>query len=564
MRRDLFPRAASIAISFAAAACAGRPVPAAHPVRLPPLAAPRVTAGELDGTVLLGDTPGRASRLGAGPMAIVASGEVVEGERVGAFVDLPPDMCLLAYARGSSSIEDLDVAAFDDEGNPAAIDEAPDPRPTLLLCPPHPPRVFVAAHVANGEGLVVVAVQLVPRERAGELGHTLGARGGFGPGGRAADAWPGLDDHVRAHRQALGGTWEELRRVAVMLDSRVPTVVGFPLEAEQCVDAVIVPDEEVALLEVEAVDADGRAVARAHDGGTDRTLTVCSPLAVSGSLVIRPHVGRGLAAVVLGRARGATARDLSARPDVAWAAQGLPLEAVRAERATALTKAGYGAPTLSTTGVLSLGRRTSIALDLAAPAAACVRIDVVAGAPLALVEADLWDEKGALVTSGEGASGTTLFGCGRGKGRLDLQTRGRPGPFALTVRAERWKDADFTAHPLAAARMMARAADGPAMALNGVATSARAVALEAGKMHAFEDTIAAAQCLQVTVGAEGEGTGLELRMLDVATNAELDRAHAEHAVAVRSCAPAGAARPVRIELRGTSGKLWTVIGARAS
>ena len=68
-----------------------------------PLAAPRVTPGELDGAVLLGDTPLRATRMGAGPMSIVASGEVVEGERVGAFVDLPLDVCLLAYARGSSS-----------------------------------------------------------------------------------------------------------------------------------------------------------------------------------------------------------------------------------------------------------------------------------------------------------------------------------------------------------------------------------------------------------------------------------------------------------------------------
>jgi hypothetical protein len=528
-----------------------------------PLVAPRVTPGELDGAVLLGDTPVRATRMGAGPMSIVASGEVVEGERVGAFVDLPLDVCLLAYARGSSSIEDLDVAAFDDEGNPAAIDEAPDPRPTLLLCPPHPARVYVAAHVANGEGLVAVAVQLVPRERAGELGRTLGARGGFGDGGRAADAWPGLDDHVRVHRQALGGAWEEIRKVAVTLDARIPTVVGFPIEADQCVDAVIVPDDEVALLEVEAVDGEGRVVARAREGATDRTLTVCSPLTFGGSLVIRPHVGRGLAAVVLGRARGATARDLGGRPDVMWATPGLPLDAARSERATALGKAGYAAPTVTTTGALTVGRRTSIPIDLGAQPAGCARVDVVAGAPLALVDAELWDEKGALVTGGEGGSGVTVFGCSRAKARLDLQTRGRPGPFAMTVRTERWKDASFAGHPLAAARMLARAAEGPAMVLAGAPTSARAVALDPGKMHAFDDLIPPGQCMQVTVGAEGEGTGLELRLLDVATSTELDRAHAEHAVAVRACAPAAASRPVHVELRSTSGKLWTVIGVRA-
>ena len=40
-----------------------------------PLAAPRVVQGELDGRVLLGELPNRATKLGAGPMAIIASGE---------------------------------------------------------------------------------------------------------------------------------------------------------------------------------------------------------------------------------------------------------------------------------------------------------------------------------------------------------------------------------------------------------------------------------------------------------------------------------------------------------
>src|SRR5262249_38975074 len=177
-----------------------------------------------------------------------------------------------------SSVEDLDIAAFADEGNPVAVDEGPDPRPTLLLCPPHPDRLYLAAHVAAGEGLVALGAQLVPKDRAVEVGRALGARGGWGEGPRAAEAWPGLDDRVRARRAALGGNWDELKRLAVALDARASSYVTFPVDAEGCVDLLVLPDETVAMLEVEVMDGDGRVVARAHEGGAERTVTVCSPV----------------------------------------------------------------------------------------------------------------------------------------------------------------------------------------------------------------------------------------------------------------------------------------------
>jgi hypothetical protein len=64
------------------------------------------------------------------------------------------------------------------------------------------------------------------------------------------------------------------------------------------------------------------------------------------------------------------------------------------------------------------------------------------------------------------------------------------------------------------------------------------------------------------VGAEGEGTGLELRAFDATTGDELDRSHAERAVSVRACAPEKSVPDVRIELRATSAKLDVVIGER--
>ncbi len=562
--RFAFALFSGVALSLALVACGPARPTTTTPTPRRSLDAPRVTPGGLDAKTLLADLPARASRLGAGPLSVVAAGEAYEGERMGAFVDVPADACLLSYARGSSSVDDLDVAVFSDEGTPLAVDEAPDAHPTVLLCPPHPDRVYVAAHTASGEGLVAVAAQLVPRDKAAVVGRALGARGSVGEGPRPADAWPGLDDTVRAHRATLGGVWEDFRKVALSVDSRAPTYVAMPLEADKCIDIVVVPGDEVSLLDVEALDGEGRVLARAREGGRMRALTLCSPVAMSGTLAIRPHVGRGLAAVVLAHGRGEIARDLSTRPEIAWAAPARGIDATRSDRNAELSKRGYDAPMLTLNGTLPLGRRVSVPIDTKViPAGACARIDVVAGAPLALVDASLWDDAGALVASDEGASSVTLFACARGALRLDLETRGRPGPFSVLVRTERWRDASFAGRGLAAARMLARAADGASMLHEGAPLSAKAAQLDAAHAVSWTETVPAGKCLRVAVGTQGDGTGIELRLFDAATSEEIDRSHGARAASARACAAANA-RQVKIELTATSGKLDAEIGSRLS
>src|SRR5690606_35035213 len=127
--------------------------------------------------------------------------------------------------------------------------------------------------------------------------------------------------------------------------------------------------------------------------------------------------------------------EMLARPEVAWVASGHSIEAARAAREKLLAGAGYGPARASQSGTLQLGRRATVPVDLAA--GPCARVDVVAGAPLALIEAALWDDRGSLLAACDGADGAVLFACGRGKARVDLGTRGRPGPFAILVRLER-------------------------------------------------------------------------------------------------------------------------------
>lgn len=553
---------ASLALGAAFAAlvsgCAS-PAPALPPPKAgPPV--PRIVSGNLDARVVLGDIPARAVRLGAGPGRVLVSGEVVEGERGGGFVELSGDECLLGYARGSSTVDDLDLAIFAEEGHPLAADERPDAQPTVLLCPPTPKRVYVAVHAASGQGLLAVAVHLVPKDRAADIARALGARGRSSEGPKPAEAWPGLDDRVRAHRAELGGHWEELRRVALPVDARVPTTIALPVEEGACVDALVVPEDEVGPLEAEATDEGGRVLGRARDGARSRTLTLCSPIAMAGTLSIRPHTGSGNVAVVLSRARGEVARDIAARTTVAWAAASLSLDAARGARERELAKAAYPPASTTQSGVLALGRRANVPLRLPTQSG-CSRIDVVAGAPLALIDASVWDGS-RLLGGGEGAGALTLFVCGRAKAELELETRGRPGPFSVLTRAETWQSPVFMKNPLASSRMLARATSGASALHEGRPLSVRQLHLDPSARDAVTREVAPGQCLRVAAGAEGQGTGVELRLFDAKTGEELDRAGAEHGGSVRACAEPGQPREVRIETRATSGILDVVVGER--
>lgn len=532
--------------------------PAAEPTRPP---APVVTEGQLDGRALLGDVPSRAIRLGAGEATLVASSEAVENGWVGAFVDVPPADCLLAYARGAPSVEDVDVAVYSEEGAALAVDEGRDVHPTVVLCAPHPARVYVAGHVVDGEGLVAVGAQLVPHDRGEIVARSLGARGGPAGGPRTATAWPGLDEAVRAHRVELGGTWEEFRRVALPIDARLPTTVALPIDADQCVDALVLGDGGAAEIDVEALDGDGRVVARSRGGAGPSTLTVCSPVAVSGSLEIRPHIGLGLAAIVLGRSPADVARDLTSRPDLEWVSSAEPVDAARKERDALLAKSGYEASHGSVAGSLVLGRRATMSFDLKPLGTPCARIDVVGGAPLGLVDALVRDDAGTALGSDRASSSLTLFACGRGPVHLELEAIGRPGPYVAALRPERWSDPVFAAHPLAASRMLSHSALGPLRLLAGKETAVRALSLAADKAVSWTETVPAGKCLYATVGGEGNGAGMTLVAFDD-SGMTLDRAEAAYAASVRACAPPAGPAAVRFEARASAGQLEAVLGER--
>lgn len=546
-------RAVVAIMTFTALGC-GSSTP---PPPKPPLGPPRVERGQIEIAALLGDAPKRAVAQGAGPHVIVASSVVGEGERVGAFVEATDDACLLAYARGSASIEDIDIYALSDDGSPIALDESPEPRPSILICPPRPRRFYVALEAATGAGLAVLVAHQVPRAKAKAVALAFGARGALGVSARA-EAFPGLADALAERRRVLGGTWEESKRGSVAVDTTAPSYVAISAGAGDCLDVLVVPNDDVGLVDVELYDDEGRQVAKARGAAETRAVAFCTEETFAGSLRLRSHVGQGACGYVVSRTAASFAKEARARPDVAFHGVPLPLADAEKSRSEALSKAGYAAPTSTSRGTLTSSKILSRYEELRAP---CSRIDVVAGAPLRRSSVAVWSAQGTLLGEGDGLLGGVAYACGRGRARIDLEGRGGGGPFALTVRPVPWTGPELVSAPLAGSRMLSRASRGPNELFEGTAVGLRALSLSATTLAGLTEDVAPGACLAAYLGIEGAGNGVTLRATDDKTGEEIDRAHGEVSAGVVVCA---AAKPLRVKLeaRTSIGAASGVIGLR--
>ncbi len=195
-----------------------------------------VLTDRLDGSKWLAHDAELAMSLGAGPLKVAVADVGGDGDRIGGFVAIPSEQCVLAYARGSQGIEDLDLYAYGDDGTILAADEAADPQPAVVICPPHPTRAYFVARIVAGRGIVAVGVHALAPSTAAQVGKALGARGRPGEELGRIEAWPGLEEKVSQHRRIIGAHWEETRRVAVQADARAPTRLSALLDAGRCLD----------------------------------------------------------------------------------------------------------------------------------------------------------------------------------------------------------------------------------------------------------------------------------------------------------------------------------------
>ena len=482
----------------------------------------------------------------------------VAGDRISSLLEVPEAECAVAIARATPSVDDVDLFAYGEDGAVLGSDEGSDKQPALLVCPPHPRRIFLSARIAAGHGLVALGAQRVPVRDAERVAAAYGVRYRPGELTRRMSVWPGLDERLEQHRRQLGGGWVDLRRVPLPLDARTPTRLSATVDADRCVDLLVVPSDEIVALDVTVLDADGRIVGRARGGGRDRSVVVCSPTPAAVTFELRPHVGIGLAIAMLSRSREGTEADIDVETLRLDLYPTLGIAPERERRAAELTRLGLAAGKLVASGTLPLGQRKGVTFDLPA---GCSRLDLVAGSPLRGVKAWLYADNGALLASATGPS-PVLWACVpvAGRVRLDAESLARPGPFALELRAEPGTPKTLVENSLAASRLLLR------MIEHGVIGVARRVG--AVYVHPVGPTALARQnlmvpvgrCLDVT-GAIGTGaSGFEIRLV-AADGREVALGSGEHSTSVRACTADAQSESLVAELRTTAGSATALLTA---
>lgn len=551
-----------LALGIALSACTPPPAPTAAPA---PSAGPsevRVTGEPVDAKRWLAPDAARAISAGAGALRVLGADVVAEGERIGAFVEIPEGECALAFTRGSPGVGDVDLFAYDDDGSAFATDESPEREAAILLCPPHPRRLFVVARVMAGSGIVGVGVQSVPPAAADAVAKLLGVRGRPGEDSGRLDAWPGLEARVRARRDALGGKWDDVRRVALPVSPRAATHLSASIDAGRCLDLLVVPSDEITALEVTAEDAEARVIARAKDRGRERSLLFCAPpkgRATPINVAIRPRGPQGIVAAIFGRSAVGAEPEIEGHARVTHVGDSLELTAARAAIATATSGLGYAAPKAIGAGAAKVGSRAAFSVALPP---GCARLDVIAGKPLVEMAASLWDDRGTLLTEGRAAASVALFTCGKGgAARVDLEALESPGPFAIELRRDNAAPPALVAHPVAAARLLSRLASGGEAADASMAATATVVGLEEGQRKIVPVPLPASGCADVIAALDGNASGIDLRIADGSGSGDGSVARARYLVSDRVCgAPNG--KPVTAELKLASGKTEALVLVR--
>lgn len=475
-----------------------------------------VDRGGIDAGALLAPSTEAVLEEGATPLQVLATGAATEGDRIGGFVAVQPHTCLVAYARGTSDIEDLDVLTFDDDGTSLIADQSIRPNPAVVVCPPHPERIYVTARVASGQGLVALGVHSIAPEQAPALAIKLGARMSASESEMMTrEAWPGLSKRIEQRREELSGRWMMLRRLSLPVSPRAESYVSVPLPAASCLDVLVMPNEETRGLRVEIADETGLIIARGADRGEDRVALVCSPVDTTVTIGIRPRRGHGLAAVILSRSEAGAETELAIRPDARRVGPMQSLDVTREQVAARLAQGGYGARRVVGQGRLEIGNTV---LHRARLSPGCTRLDVLAGRPVTGVRASLWVDD-ALWASTEGGEQTTLWGCTNRavEAEVEVEAHGQPGPHVVEARAEARPAPVLRNHPLAAARLMARANAGqpvPAAALEDL----HVVDLDAQNRGTQSFPVPAGTCKTVVAALGPGASGITLQLVDTRHN----------------------------------------------
>ncbi len=473
----------------------------------------------------------------------------VAGDRIASLVDVPESTCALLIARGTDTIEDLDLLAYGEDGAVLGMDEGPDKTPALLICPPHPARIYVAARIAAGHGLVALGLERVDPKDADRAADIYHARHRAGEPDARLASWPGLAERIAAHREHLGGTWQDVRRVAVPLDARVPTLVSATVEENRCLHALVLATDELSHVELSALDQNGQILGRAATLGRDRSLVLCSPLQTAVTFEFRPQGGRGVAVLVLSQSEPGSVAEIADAVRVELYPSGT-LDDTRQKHAARLEGLGYAKAKVLKTGTLEPGHLDSSTFALPK---GCSRVDILAGSPMRAMSARLWSADDSLIATSDGRASPVLFACSPGgQVRLDTESLSRPGQYSVELRAEEDAPVTLQGYPLAASRLLSHMIDRGLIKNGAQAGKITHHSLSPEHIETEEVLVPVGRCIDLTLAVGANATGAEVRLVNSETGAELALARGTIATSARVCA--SDTLHVRAELRVAAGQ----------
>lgn len=481
---------------------------------------------------------------------VVAVEAGVAGDRVATLIDVPETSCAVLIARGTDTIEDLDLLAYGEDGAVLGMDEGPDKTPALLVCPPHPARIYVAARIAAGHGLVALGIERVEPKDAELAATAYHARHRQGEPDARLAAWPGLAERIAAHREHLGGNWQDVRRVAVPLDARIPTLVSATVEENRCLHALVLATDELSHVELSALDQNGQVLGRAAALGRDRSLVLCSPLQTPVTFEFRPQGGRGVAVLVLSQSEPGSVAEIDDAMRIELYPSGT-LDDTRQKHSAKLEGLGYSKAKVLKTGTLEPGHLDSSTFALPK---GCSRVDILGGSPMRAMSARLWAADDSLIATSDGRALPVLFACSAGgQVRLDTESLARPGPYSVELRSEQDAPITLQGYPLAASRLLAHMIDHGLIKNGSQAGKITHHSLSPERIETEDVLVPVGRCIDLTLALGANATGAEVRLVNSESSEELALARGTAVTSARACAFSTGTLHVRAELRAAAG-----------
>jgi hypothetical protein len=490
-----------------------------------------------------------AQAAGAESASLIVAEAGAVGDRLTKVIETDEMSCLLVMARASDKVADVDLYAYGEDGTVLAVDDRPDAKPTMLVCPPHPRHIYVTARIAIGQGVVAVGVHRVPMDKARRVRSALRVAEQPATGEAANAMIPDVDGRLLAHHGALKGHWTPIAQSALAVDYRIPTVLGLTVDPGTCVDVLALTRTALSGLELELLDESGRTLGRSVDTERDQWIVACAEDRRNVALQLRPHDGIGTALVLVSRGSLRAGRAIEQALELSG---GLALEQLIKIAHREMRAARVEAQPVVARTTLVRGQQQRISSRIESD---CARFDVFAGAPSSGVHARVYSADGDLISVNGGAQYLPLVACGRGLVTVVVEALSKGGPLSIEKYPQKLASVVASSRPHAAARLFQKAWHLGLLEGSAGFDSIENITFSDKKKWNRDVTVDIGKCADVFVSLDGDSAGVSLNWMDGDSGQAIDGEEHPDSAHLQLCCGAGSStctRHVVAEATGAS------------